>query len=151
MVRFFDDAFTFCEARTGGHILTYFIPGDGADATVGRRLLNWVWYVRADEADLATLLVDRYGRRHRASLPQGGASDAAIRDLVDLAWREVHPMMAALVAATPDPFIQTIVDVVVQQCLAGSVFWATPLLSSGRIPRARLQKPRATRRCLRPP
>ena len=119
MVRFFDDAFTFCEARTGGHILTYFIPGDGVDATVGRRRLNWVWYVRAYEADLATLLVDRYGRRHRASLPQGGASDAAVRDLVDHARRDVHPMMAALVAATPHPFIQTIVDVVVPQTVFG--------------------------------
>jgi len=119
MVRFFDDTFTFSEARTGGHILSYFIPGDGADVAVGRRRLNWVWYVRADEADLATLLVDRHGRRHRASLSQGGASDASIRGLVEQAQRELHPMMAALVAATPDPFIQTIVDVVVPQTVFG--------------------------------
>jgi 2-polyprenyl-6-methoxyphenol hydroxylase-like FAD-dependent oxidoreductase len=121
LVRFFDDAFTFCETRTGGHILNYFIPGDGAAVTVGRRRLNWVWYVMANEADLATLLVDRDGRRHHASLPQGGASDNAIRDLRDLARREVHPMLAALVAATPDPFIQTIVDVVVPQTVFGRV------------------------------
>ena len=25
---FFDDAFTFSEARSAGHILAYFIPGD---------------------------------------------------------------------------------------------------------------------------
>src|SRR3981081_3439994 len=29
LVRFFDDAFTFSEARSAGHILAYFIPGDG--------------------------------------------------------------------------------------------------------------------------
>ena len=121
LVRFFDDAFTFCEARTGGHILTYFIPGDGADVTVGRRRLNWVWYVMAEEADLATLLVDRDGRRHHASLPQGSASDVALRDLAGLARREVHPMLAALVAATPDPFVQTIVDVVVPQTVFGRI------------------------------
>ena len=52
LVRFFDDAFTFSEARSGGHILVYFIPGDGADINIGKRRLNWVWYVRVGEADL---------------------------------------------------------------------------------------------------
>ena len=45
LVSFLDDAFTFCEARSGGHMLVYFIPGDGADVRPGRRRLNWVWYV----------------------------------------------------------------------------------------------------------
>ena len=52
LVRFFDDAFTFSEARSAGHILVYFIPGDGADTTSGKRRLNWVWYVGVGEADL---------------------------------------------------------------------------------------------------
>jgi 2-polyprenyl-6-methoxyphenol hydroxylase-like FAD-dependent oxidoreductase len=53
LVSFLDDAFTFCEARSGGHMLVYFIPGDGADAAPGRRRLNWVWYVRAEDQDLS--------------------------------------------------------------------------------------------------
>jgi 2-polyprenyl-6-methoxyphenol hydroxylase-like FAD-dependent oxidoreductase len=121
LVRFFDDAFTFCEARSAGHILVYFIPGDGTDATPGKRRLNWVWYVGVDEADLPLILVDRDGRQHHASLPFGGAPDSAIRDLRDLARREVHPMMAALVAATPQPFLQTIVDVVPTRTIFGRV------------------------------
>jgi 2-polyprenyl-6-methoxyphenol hydroxylase-like FAD-dependent oxidoreductase len=112
LMRFFDDAFTFCEARSAGHILVYFIPGDGADTTPGKRRLNWVWYVGVGEADLPRLLVDRDGRQHHASLPFGGTLDSSIRDLRDLAGREVHPMLAALVAATPQPFLQTIVDVI---------------------------------------
>jgi 2-polyprenyl-6-methoxyphenol hydroxylase-like FAD-dependent oxidoreductase len=112
LVRFFDDAFTFSEARSAGHILVYFIPGDGADTNIGKRRLNWVWYVGVGEADLPHILVDRDGRQHHASLPFGGTPDSAIRDLCDLARREVHPMLAALVAATPQPFLQTIVDVV---------------------------------------
>jgi 2-polyprenyl-6-methoxyphenol hydroxylase-like FAD-dependent oxidoreductase len=44
-----------------------------------------------------------------------------IRDLVDLARREVHPKLAALVAATPDPFLQTIVDVVVPRTVFGRI------------------------------
>ena len=111
LVRFFDDAFTFCEARSAGHILVYFIPGDGADTTPGRRRLNWVWYVGVNEADLPRILVDRDGRQHHASLPFGSTPESAVRDLRDLARRQVHPMLAALVAATRQPFLQTIVDV----------------------------------------
>jgi 2-polyprenyl-6-methoxyphenol hydroxylase-like FAD-dependent oxidoreductase len=121
LVRFFDDAFTFSEARSGGHILVYFIPGDGADINIGKRRLNWVWYVRVGEADLPHILVDRDGRQHHASLPFGGTPASAIRDLCDLARREVHPMLAALVAATPQPFLQTIVDIVPARTVFGRV------------------------------
>lgn len=119
LVDFFEDAFTFSEARGGGHMLIYFIPGPNADTTPGNRLLNWVWYVHADQIELERLLTDRDGRRHRTSLPQGGATDAALSALRDLALREVHPRMAELVAATPDPFIQTIIDVVVLRTVFG--------------------------------
>src|SRR5467141_3703017 len=121
LVRFFDEAFTFCEARSAGHILVYFIPGDSSDTTPGRRRLNWVWYVGVNEADLARILVDRDGGQHHASLPFSGTPDSAICDLRDLARREVHPMLAALVAATPLPFLQTIVDVVPTRTVFGRV------------------------------
>jgi 2-polyprenyl-6-methoxyphenol hydroxylase-like FAD-dependent oxidoreductase len=121
LVRFFDDTFTFSEARSGGHILVYLIPGDNAATKPGRRRLNWVWYVRMDQAELATTLIDRQGVQHHASLPIGGAPDKVIRDLTDLARREVHPKLAALVAATPNPFLQTIVDVVVPRMVFGRV------------------------------
>lgn len=119
LLRFFDDAFTFSESRSGGHILVYIIPGDDAETTLGKRRLNWVWYVRADETELAPMLIDRAGVQHHASLPIGGASDAVVRGLVDLARREVHPKLAALVAATREPFLQTIVDVVVPRTVFG--------------------------------
>src|ERR1700737_3665679 len=121
LVRFFDDAFTFSEARSAGHILVYFIPGDGADTNIGKRRLNWVWYVGVGEADLPHVLVDRDGRQHHASLPFGGTPDSAISDLRDLARREVHPMLAALVVATPQPFLQTIIDVVPARTVFGRV------------------------------
>src|SRR6202521_3609954 len=111
LVRFFEDAFTFCEARSAGHILVYFIPGDGADTTPGRRRLNWVWYVGVNEVDLPRILVDREGRQHHASLPFGSTPESALRYLRDLARREVHPMLATLVAATRQPLLQTIVDI----------------------------------------
>src|SRR5471032_870775 len=68
LVRFFDDTFTFSEARSGGHILVYFIPGAAADTTPGKRRLNWVWYVGVREANLARILIDRDERQHHTSL-----------------------------------------------------------------------------------
>jgi len=121
LASFLDDAFTFCEARSGGHMLVYFIPGDGADVRPGRRRLNWVWYVGAGEQELDRFLTDKDGRRHHASLPQGMASSALIGEICKLARREVHSMFAELVAATPDAFVQTIVDVVVPQTVFGRV------------------------------
>lgn len=116
---FFDDKFSFSDARSGGHILVYFIPGPNADTTVGNRLLNWVWYVHAPETELPTLLTDKDGQRHHSSLPQGGAPEAAVAALRDHAQREIHPRMAELVTSTPDPFIQTIVDLVVPRTVFG--------------------------------
>src|SRR5258708_6153622 len=97
------------------------VPGAGAATTPGKRRLNWVWYVGVGKADLPRILVDRDGRKHHASLPFGGTPDAAIRDLRDLARREVHPMLAAVVVATPQPFLQTIVDVVPTRTVFGRV------------------------------
>ena len=62
LVDAFNDRFTFCDARSGGHILCYFIPGENAAVDVGHRRLNWVWYVHADETtDLPFLLRDASG------------------------------------------------------------------------------------------
>jgi 2-polyprenyl-6-methoxyphenol hydroxylase-like FAD-dependent oxidoreductase len=119
LVRFFDDAFTFSEARSGGHLLAYFIPGDGVEVAPGRRRLNWVWYVGARPDELPSLLTDATGKRHHSSLPLGAASRATVEELVAKARREVHSQMAALVAATPDPFLQTIVDVDVPRTVFG--------------------------------
>jgi 2-polyprenyl-6-methoxyphenol hydroxylase-like FAD-dependent oxidoreductase len=121
LVEFFDDAFTFSEARSGGHILVYFIPGEGANVQRGHRRLNWVWYVRAHEVELQRTLVDKDGKHHHASLPQGLVSSEAVRDLRWRAKREVHPNLAELVAATHDPFMQTIVDVIVPRTVFGRI------------------------------
>jgi 2-polyprenyl-6-methoxyphenol hydroxylase-like FAD-dependent oxidoreductase len=121
LLAFLDDAFTFSEARSGGHILVYFIPGEGADVRRGHRRLNWVWYVRADEAELARTLVDKDGKHHHASLAQGLVAPDVVAGLRSRAKREVHPRLAELVAATQEPFMQTIVDVSVPGTVFGRV------------------------------
>ena len=119
LARFFDDTFTFSEARSGGHILVYYIPGASADPARGKRRLNWVWYVGADDADLERWLTGRDGQRHHSSLPLGGASEEVLAEIRARALGEVHPRLAELVAATPEPFLQTIVDIGVSRTVFG--------------------------------
>jgi 2,6-dihydroxypyridine 3-monooxygenase len=72
LIRFFDQSLTFCEARSGGHILCYIIPGAGAVTEPGQCRLNRVWYVNVpDGPQLERLLTDRTGERHEASVPAG--------------------------------------------------------------------------------
>ena len=120
LVRFFDDCFTLCAARSGGHILSYFIPGAGAATEAGRRRLNWVWYVNVPGGPaLERLLVDRTGARHDASVPAGMVPDALRAEVQAAAAQELHPCFAELVQATAEPFIQVIRDVAVPQMVFG--------------------------------
>ena len=107
----FDDTFSFCQTRGGGHALCYFIPGSGLATERGERRLNWVWYIPADEGPaLDALMTDRSGQRRDASVPQGEISDQA-RDFLFARTGTLTEAFAKLVEATPDPFIQSIIDV----------------------------------------
>ncbi|WP_426419726.1 hypothetical protein [Bradyrhizobium genosp. A] len=121
LLPFFDDLFTFSEARSGGHMLAYFIPGSDGAVEKGSRRLNWVWYTHVGLADLTNALTDKNGGRHRSSLPRGTTPERTIADLRARASREIHPKMAALVSETPDPFLQTILDVTVPKTQFGRV------------------------------
>ena len=110
IVEAFDDVFTFSDARSGGHALAYFIPGDDLQTARGQRRMNWVWYVGANPTERDRLLVTRDGYQRHASLRRGMARDDIIAELHAAAPLELHPMFAELVKLTPDPFLQTIVD-----------------------------------------
>ncbi len=120
LVRFFDGSFTVSEARAGGHILCYLIPGPGAATEPGRRRLNWVWYVTTPEGPgLDRLLTDRTGRLNVSSVPAGLVPSGLVAEIQAAATRELHPRFAELVQATPDPFVQVIVDVAVPRMAFG--------------------------------
>ena len=120
LVDAFNDRFTFCDARSGGHILCYFIPGENAAVDVGHRRLNWVWYVHADETtDLPFLLRDASGEQRESSVPPGQVTGDHIAALHAAAGRELHPRFADLVRATEAPFIQAIQDLMVPRMVFG--------------------------------
>ena len=116
----FDNSFTFCDARSGGHILCYFIPGANAGVEPGRRRLNWVWYVHADERTaLPALLTDMSGERRDSSVPPGQVPGEHVAGLHAAAVRELHPHFADLVRVTGEPFIQAIEDITVPRMVFG--------------------------------
>lgn len=120
LAAYFDDTFTFSEARSGGHALCYFIPGEGVAATPGQRRLNWVWYVHvAPGPDLDGILTDRSGVRHAGSVPPGEVAEPVAESMRATAARELHPRFAALVASTALPFVQVIQDLTVPRMRFG--------------------------------
>jgi 2-polyprenyl-6-methoxyphenol hydroxylase-like FAD-dependent oxidoreductase len=131
LVRFFDQSFSICEGRSGGHILCYLIPGADCCTEEGRRRLNWVWYVRMPNGPaLERLLIDKHGVLHEASVPIGMVPTELVVEVYATAARELHPCFVELVQRTSDPFIQAIVDVVVPHmafgrlCLLGDAAFA---------------------------
>ena len=122
LVRFFDQSFSIGEGRSGGHILSYFIPGADAATEYGRRQLNWVWYVRvSDGPELGRLLTDKHGVLHEASVSAGMVPADLVAEAHALAARELHSHFVELVQRTHDPFIQAIIDVDVPRMAFGRV------------------------------
>jgi 2,6-dihydroxypyridine 3-monooxygenase len=99
------------------HVLSYEIPAPGG----GGRSMNWVWYrnVRAGEP-LRHLLTDRRAVVHDLSLPAGAVAEDHVDELRDAAGT-LPCAFRELVRATPDPFVQVIVDLEVPAMVQGRV------------------------------
>jgi 2,6-dihydroxypyridine 3-monooxygenase len=98
------------------HVLSYEIPAERAG-----RSMNWVWYRNLEDgAPLATLLTDRSGTRHDLSLPPGAAGADHLEELLGAA-ADLPPAFSDLVRATPEPFVQVIVDLEVPAMVEGRV------------------------------
>lgn len=117
---YFDDAFSLCTVLSGGHILCYFIPGEGdAGAATDQRRLNWVWYVMMPPDALQKLLGGHNALGQRYALSPGSVTADHKRALMEKATNELPAAFAAMVQATPEPFVQVIVDLAVPQMLFG--------------------------------
>ena len=103
-------------------LLEYLVPGENESTLAGQRRRNWVWYRKiAAGAALTQALTDRDGVAHAFSLPPGAMPDAAIVALRHDAAQHLAPSFARLVEATPEPFVQAILDLQVPQMVFGRV------------------------------
>lgn len=121
LVAYFEDTFTFCQAKDGGHALCYFIPGEDLATGQGARRLNWVWYVQVEQGpELDALLTDKSGRQRDASVPQGEVGEESRAGLL-ARTDALTDAFATLVRATADPFLQSIIDVAPPRMVFGRV------------------------------
>ncbi len=99
------------------HVLSYEIPA----AESAGRSMNWVWYRNVpDGPPLEALLIDRAGTRHDLSLPAGAVGEEQLDELRTAAG-DLPPVFTDLIRATPEPFVQVIVDLEVPAMVRGRV------------------------------
>ncbi|OKH59741.1 hypothetical protein NIES2130_07745 [Scytonema sp. HK-05] len=104
------------------HILQYVIPGANESLVPGERRFNWVWYVNYDEAnELPRILTDKLERHRDYSIPPGMLAPFVEREMRTYADAMLAPPFQKLIAATPEPFVQAIVDLSVSQMAFGRV------------------------------
>ncbi len=105
---------------TGTHILSYPIPA-GEHGRTGR-LTNWVWYRNVPAGPpLDDVLTDVHGARHDLSMPPGSVKPGHVRALRAAGRASLPAGFADLVEASPEPFVQVIVDIGVPRMVAGRV------------------------------
>jgi 2-polyprenyl-6-methoxyphenol hydroxylase-like FAD-dependent oxidoreductase len=98
------------------HILQYVIPGEDESLVPGKRRFNWVWYVNYEEkTELPRILTDRDGKRRDYSVPPGMIAPTVEQEMRSYANTVLTPPFQKLVAATQEPFVQSILDLGVPQ------------------------------------
>ncbi|MGK5024063.1 FAD binding domain-containing protein [Janthinobacterium sp. RB2R34] len=103
-------------------LLEYLVPGENESTQPGQRRRNWVWYRKITAgAQLVQALTDRDGVAHAFSLPPGAMRPEAVAALRRDAALLLAPSFARLVEATPEPFVQAILDMQVPQMVFGRV------------------------------
>jgi 2-polyprenyl-6-methoxyphenol hydroxylase-like FAD-dependent oxidoreductase len=111
----FTERFVFYQFENS-HILQYVIPGEDESLRKGERRFNWVWYVNYDEkAELPRILTDKNGRQRDYSVPPGMMAPDVEREMRSYANLMLVPAFQKLIAATKEPFVQSILDLGVPQ------------------------------------
>ena len=96
------------------HILQYVIPGENESLEPGERRFNWVWYVNYDETtELMYVLTDKNGKRRDYSIPPGMIASEVEQQMRSYSNKVLTPPFQKLVAATKEPFVQAILDLIV--------------------------------------
>ena len=105
----------------GEQMIGYPVAGDGCDLRPGHRRYNFVWYRPADDDALQDMLTDATGHAHRVSIPPPLIRPELVAAMRAAAMERLAPQFAAIVAATPGPFLQPIYDLESPRLVLGRV------------------------------
>ena len=124
------DAITYY-VYANSHVLVYPIPGLDGSVAAGDRLLNFVWYRNYLEGDdLDDVMTDRTGERHVLSMPPGAVAPRHDAEVRAEATARLPEVIATVVEATRDLFLQVVYDIKVDRmafgriCLVGDAAFA---------------------------
>ncbi len=115
------DAITYY-VYANSHILVYPIPGLGGSVKPGERLVNFVWYRNYLKGpDFDDLMTDTDGRHRDLSIPPGSVSAHHDAEVRAHARARLPAVLAAVVEATEQLFVQVVYDIEVEQMAFGRV------------------------------
>ena len=116
-----NDAITYY-VYANSHILAYPIPGLDGSVRPGERLINFVWYRNYLEGpDFDDLMIDRFGLRRDLSIPPGSVSAPHDAEVRAHAAARLPAVLAAVVDATEELFVQVVYDIEVERMAFGRV------------------------------
>jgi 2,6-dihydroxypyridine 3-monooxygenase len=138
IVKQLGDAITYV-VSANSHILVYPIPGLDGSVASGERLINYVWYRNyLAGPDLEDLLTGIDGVTRDVSVPPGLVRAVHVDEMKAGSRARYPEVIAAIVNATKEPFLQVVLDVEVERmafgrvCLLGDAAWvARPHSAAG--------------------
>jgi 2-polyprenyl-6-methoxyphenol hydroxylase-like FAD-dependent oxidoreductase len=112
----FHRAAGFCFPEAEAQAVYYTVPSNEevSEVSGAKTCLNWVWYQSKTEEELAELMTDAEGVRHKFSLPVGHMRKELVERLVDDARRGgMAPQIMDCIEKTTAPFAQVVTDNIV--------------------------------------
>lgn len=104
------------------HMCMYPIPAADGGLARGDRQINYVWYRNVPEGPaLDEMLTDRRGFTAPVSVHPGQVQQRYLDPLRDEAADLLPPAAAELIARTPQPYIQVVMDIAVRRMAFGRV------------------------------
>ncbi|OAL27233.1 hypothetical protein AYO20_09831 [Fonsecaea nubica] len=100
---------TFC-FNQNSQMLSYTVPASKVGPPDSHKLVNWGWYMKKTDEELAELMTDVNSVRHCFTLPPGGMCTRLADEMRAQAQSELSPQFAEAVAKTRNPFVQVITD-----------------------------------------
>lgn len=94
----------------GNQIIAYPIAGPDNDLRPGHRRYNFVWYSRVAEEELAQMLTDANGVRHRLTIPPPLVRDDLLDEMYANAERDLAEPFVRILHKSERPFFTPIYD-----------------------------------------